>query len=303
MDHPLRETTEYLFTFFSYHIAQYREDIREYRPENGYGKFYRDNDVIQIMWNIILNIEEEFSDMRIPEKYSSPQHLANTIIAFRNLLIKQNTIFDDVYSKYRKKEVPSPISVAYHMNSEVLSAVDWVLDFSEMKKFNSDVQKAETTKGAIMEKIIQILEKFGNISRQLLIRHQNNKVSRDTIKIDDEYDVQDLLHALLILYFDDIRTEEWTPSYAGGSNRIDFLLKEEKIVIETKMTRDTLKDKEIGEQLIIDIAKYKQHTDCKNLICFIFDPKRLLNNPKGLISLGLIPRSSAARFSSAIHYE
>ena len=28
--------------------------------------------------------------------------------------------------------------------------------------------------------------------------------------------------------FDDIRPEEYTPSYAGGSSRIDFLLKDEK---------------------------------------------------------------------------
>ena len=40
-----------------------------------------------------------------------------------------------------------------------------------------------------------------------------------------------------ILYFDDIRAEEWTPSYAGKCARVDFLLKNEKIVIEVKKTR------------------------------------------------------------------
>lgn len=43
--------------------------------------------------------------------------------------------------------------------------------------------------------------------------------------LEDEYDVQDLPHALLLLYFDDVRAEEWTPSYAGKSARMDFLLK------------------------------------------------------------------------------
>jgi hypothetical protein len=45
---------------------------------------------------------------------------------------------------------------------------------------------------------------------------------RPTLGVGDEYDVQDLLHALLRLFFDDIRPEERTPSYAGESTRMDF---------------------------------------------------------------------------------
>ena len=42
--------------------------------------------------------------------------------------------------------------------------------------------------------------------------------NRQTSDINDEYDVQDLLHSLLTLYFDDIRREESNPSYAGGAS-------------------------------------------------------------------------------------
>ena len=48
------------------------------------------------------------------------------------------------------------------------------------------------------------------------------------------------------------------------------------------MTRDGLKDKELGEQLIIDIAKYKEHPNCKSLYCFVFDPNGHIRNPCGL---------------------
>jgi hypothetical protein len=68
-----------------------------------------------------------------------------------------------------------------------------------------------------------------------------------------------LLHALLRLYFADIRVEEWTPSYGGGSSRMDFLLKGHDIVVEAKMTRKGLTAKDVSEQLIIDAAKYRQH--------------------------------------------
>ena len=103
------------------------------------------------------------------------------------------------------------------------------------------------------------------------------------MSIEDEYDVQDLLHALLHLYFDDIRAEEWTPSYAGKSARVDFLLKNEKTVIEVKKTRHGLADKEVGDQLIIDVDRYKEHPDCEKLICFVYDPEGRIGNPNGIM--------------------
>lgn len=126
--------------------------------------------------------------------------------------------------------------------------------------------------------IRNLFEHFNACALQLKRRH----AERDTIIIKDEYDVQDLLHALLKLHFSDVRPEEWTPSYAGNCNRMDFLLKEANIAIEVKMTRNNLKDKEIGEQLIIDIAKYKQHPDVNSLYCFVYDPEGFIHNPVGL---------------------
>lgn len=126
----------------------------------------------------------------------------------------------------------------------------------------------------------RIFNRFHRISRQLRSRHEN----RATISIEDEYDVQDLLHALLKLYFDDIRPEEWTPSYAGKSARMDFLLKKEKTVIEVKKTRQGLADKELGDQLIVDVDRYKVHPDCQKLVCFVYDPEGRIGNPDGLMS-------------------
>jgi hypothetical protein len=55
-------------------------------------------------------------------------------------------------------------------------------------------------------------------------RLQNRQRSRNPVCVDDEYDVQDLLHAILKLHFDDVRPEEVTPSYAGSASRVDFYL-------------------------------------------------------------------------------
>lgn len=126
--------------------------------------------------------------------------------------------------------------------------------------------------------LIKIFDRFHLIVRQLRSRHN----AKETLNVADEYDVQDLLHALLILDFDDIRAEEWTPSYAGKSSRMDFLLKDYKIIIEVKKTRNGLTGKEIGSQLIEDIVRYKVHPDCETLLCFVYDPEGYVGNPKGL---------------------
>lgn len=129
-----------------------------------------------------------------------------------------------------------------------------------------------------LQRVEQLCRRFPQIARQLQDRHNR----RGTIEIDDEYDVQDLFHALLRLDFDDIRDEEWSPSYAGKNARVDFLLKPEKIIVEIKKTRKGLGVRELGDQLIVDIARYQAHPDCRSLVCFVYDPDRKIGNPRGL---------------------
>ena len=124
----------------------------------------------------------------------------------------------------------------------------------------------------------QICSRFHLVAKKLRSRYSN----RDTLVVKDEYDTQDLLHSLLHIFFDDIRPEEYIPSYAGSNSRVDFLLKKEKIVIEVKKTRKGLGTKQVGDQLLIDIQRYRSHPDCKTLICFVYDPEGLISNPKGL---------------------
>lgn len=129
-----------------------------------------------------------------------------------------------------------------------------------------------------LAKVEHILKRFHVVATQLLHRYG----ARPPFIIDDEYDVQDLLHALLSVEFEDIRKEEWVPSYAGGASRTDFVLKGKGIVIEVKKTRHGLADRDTGDQLIIDIARYASHPDCEKLVCFVYDPEGRMRNPRGL---------------------
>ena len=129
-----------------------------------------------------------------------------------------------------------------------------------------------------IELVEQIVRRFHLVTRQLRQRHDN----RATLDVTDEYDVQDLLHSLLKIFFDDVRPEEWTPSYAGGTSRMDFLLKDVQIVVEVKKTRPGLGAKEIGSQLLVDIGRYQAHSDCRSLLCFVYDPDGHIVNRDGL---------------------
>ncbi|EPD2587859.1 hypothetical protein ACR82O_003141 [Vibrio cholerae] len=153
-----------------------------------------------------------------------------------------------------------------------------------LKAVKEEIESGEISTVPDTKNPIQIIEnlcsRFHLVARQLRERYNE----RETIDIQDEYDVQDLFHALLHLEFEDIRAEEWVPSNAGKSTRVDFLLKPERIVVEIKKTRKGLGAKEVGSQLIEDIHRYSSHPDCDALVCFVYDPDGRVANPRGLES-------------------
>lgn len=150
----------------------------------------------------------------------------------------------------------------------------------KLKEIPSEPDVDARTEGTALERIEHLCSKFHLVAKHLENRHDK----RSTLNIEDEYDVQDLLHALLTLYFDDVRTEDAAPTSAGGAGRIDFVLSQERIVMEVKKTRAGLGDKAVGEQLAVDIARYKKHPDFETLVCFVYDPEGKIKNPTGLIS-------------------
>lgn len=212
-------------------------------------------------------------------------------IAWNNALIRfmeKNYGIDSTTTKiFKEREYSPPIFYeCSHSQFVKIFECDLKTSIEELKRILKEVTdedifvKEDNNKENInaVDKVLRLTERFHLVARQL--RHRYD--SRETIKISDEYDVQDLFHALLHINFDDIRAEEWTPSYAGKSSRQDFLLKKENIVIEIKKTRKGLSAKELGDELIIDVGRYKVHPNCKTLVCFVYDPEEIIINPIGI---------------------
>jgi REase_DpnII-MboI len=119
--------------------------------------------------------------------------------------------------------------------------------------------------------------RFHAVVRQLRLRGEH----RATLQVEDEVDAQDLLHALLRVQFNDIDTDEWTPSYSSGALRMTLLLDESRLAVIVKKTRPGLTAKDLTDQLRVDAARYRFHGRCTTLLCFMYDPDGRIGNPQG----------------------
>lgn len=144
---------------------------------------------------------------------------------------------------------------------------------SSRQESASQLAQTESTPAELVRTLCY---RFHSVARQLRLRGEY----RATLSVEDEIDVQDLLHALLRIQFDDIDTEEWTPSYAEGAPRTTFLLNDNQLAVLVKKTRNGLTAKDLTEQLRIDTERYLTKSRCTSLLCFIYDPDGRIGNPK-----------------------
>lgn len=254
------------------------------------------NDIIEKIYTLISCGEEVYATKHIGD--TSLSNLVKTgesewgIPSYKRELQRayfvdgaKNTAWKARTKVFIKNNFDEIIAKEYIDDKARLWATDYPSDVKKiielLKTLISQIENEEIIpqKGAVLldaeNVLLMIFDNFHRFTRQLRTRHNN----RSIIEVEDEYDVQDLLHAILTIYFDDIRDEEWTPSYAGGSVRTDFLLRNEGIVIEVKKTRQSMTAKKLGEELIVDIEKYAEHPNCKKLFCFVYDPEGRLGNP------------------------
>jgi REase_DpnII-MboI len=167
-------------------------------------------------------------------------------------------------------------SVRGEMSSQVWK-LERFYEKIELFKVKIDTNQLKTPVQSKLDNLLHLLKRFHKVCQEF----RSRRSEREPLVVKDEYDVQYLLGSLLKIYFDDIRTEEYSPSNSGANTRIDFALKEEKIIIETKMTKDGQSTKSLGEELLIDIGRYKSYTYCKSLVIFIYDKGDNIVNKRG----------------------
>ncbi|QDT37232.1 PD-(D/E)XK nuclease domain-containing protein [Stratiformator vulcanicus] len=143
----------------------------------------------------------------------------------------------------------------------------------------ADTNGEQTRRPQQVEELIEVIVRGANRAMYPLTHRRKGLTS---LTFTSEYDIQDLLHSHLRSWIADIRPEEYTPSYAGVSTRMDFLLPRYKMVIEVKRVRDKSHASRIGQELIIDMEHYRAHPSCDSLWCVVYDPGHFIENPNGI---------------------
>lgn len=105
---------------------------------------------------------------------------------------------------------------------------------------------------------------------------------RDSLEVASERDVQDLFFFALRNTFDDVRTEEWTPSSAGNAKRADLFIPQAGVMLEVKFVRDKRHGRAIANELRVDFESYHSHPGCKTLVAMVWDERRWIADPLAL---------------------
>jgi nucleoside phosphorylase len=143
------QAVPYFRDFVKANLTDFYEHMREFRtyPEGGYGSFYRDNEVMQVLINIYHNIVESFGDLKIPETFASPKALARAWNSFHIFLKNDDKLFNDVYTKLGNKDedFPFPIVLTIIDNDrrKVIDLLEHILSLDEVKQYLDDNAKIE----------------------------------------------------------------------------------------------------------------------------------------------------------------
>jgi hypothetical protein len=210
--------------------------------------------------------------------------------------LTSKTDFKDMYEggdfiKRLKAFISSPLELNqfYDSSVDVQLISKWLYPFEETCR-NSMVVQREILFLALHKttSVVEVLEELSAYFRRLpdfldvIGRSENPNVPSPTLT--EEKDLQVLIGAQLRMLYDDVRPEDYVSQFAGANSRVDFLIRGVGVIVETKMTRPSLTDKRVGEELLIDWGRYQRHPDCKGIFALVYDPSRRLSNPTALES-------------------
>lgn len=119
-----------------------------------------------------------------------------------------------------------------------------------------------------LEVVLRTFDAFPELARRL----RERKHGRPAVRVENEYDVQDLVYVALKAHLPDLTDEEWTPKHAGGAKRIDVVSVTARVCIEAKMPPDAKHAREVADELRIDIESYHVHPACDTLALLVYDP-------------------------------
>ena len=256
-------------------------------------KYYNDTNIEKWITEELTGYQNEgvFPDYRrVPATLYSHHVEINRIVGYKRTFdeyhettdYSYNAPIDDIVKKSKEDEIKLTLltegkQIPFLIMGRDLKNIITKINLRLTDYIHEKVE--EISKRPYETSLMPIFNRFHRIAKRLEKRYSD----RDTIIINDEYDTQDLLQALLSVEFDSIQAEEYGPRFAGKRPRIDFFLKLETIGIEVKKVRDEDHAKKLNEEIIIDKEYYSNNPKITQLYFFIYDPEAILLDRENFI--------------------
>ena len=120
------------------------------------------------------------------------------------------------------------------------------------------------------EVVRDVLNNFSNAIQKII---KNRRKDHPDFKIEDEYDVQDILYVILKSVFPNLRDEDAIGKVGAKTTKIDLIIREERILVEVKMIKEKdSNETHFIEQLKVDFESYHECKWLRKLFCFVYDP-------------------------------
>ena len=237
-------------------------------------------------------VENDLSFDQLQSRILVPWHQSSPFTVSGKIITKDSQI-EEIMVTYTKEQ-QSIWADRHNARKRAAKIADLATDRRMLPIWHGDdftyeflfAGKKQLTPDADVSMIEQICKRVPNAARILYNRQRKDKTP---YIVEDEYDVQDLLHAILRTYLKYSVQEDPLPKVAGTkSSRADISIEDIGILIEIKYVRSPDDQKRIFDEFSQDLVVYTSWGPLRTLLFVIFnsgdlrDPEALekLSGPK-----------------------
>lgn len=218
------------------------------------------------------------------EERISPEEMEKAVYSLRfsdlMLKVKDELLVDETFERFRHAGIsfkPQELQVGVfhrgnpnpHRHFDKLYSI--LLDrLPAQGEEGSVIYTPKPPEEGIHPALVNLFERFPIIAKKLQTRRREGKTGLPALE--DEYDTQHLLHALLLEHASLVIDEDPTAKHGTKSSTFDFRLPDHSIGIEVKHARASLSTSKLRKELIQDFEEYRAQKEVKYLYCFVYDP-------------------------------
>jgi hypothetical protein len=174
---------------------------------------------------------------------------------------------------------PSPgVGLLPHSTAAIKKAISSQADvLRELRQSVLDLHSERMRTSVRTEMIERVLGRF-DLAAQAVGKRK--RAGKETACYDcaDEYDVQDLLFAMLKPIIRDLEREDLTRKVSGDSGRTDLSSQEYGLIIEVKRIRDEKHADRVAAECRERVMRYGEADGLRDLFFFVYDPARLIGD-------------------------